>query len=108
MSLSTKEKAFCVKAYFANNLYEVVQASFRRKFQCLYAPSKNKFFDWNQKFREYGTAQNLNLKSLRDTHSGRTVSGRTQRNIDAVRDSVGRSPKKSLRRRSQLIAGNLS
>ena len=30
MSWSTKEKAFCVEAYFANNSYKVVEASFRR------------------------------------------------------------------------------
>ena len=103
MSWSTKEKAFCVEAYFAKNSYKVVQASFRRKFQCCHAPSKSRIFDWIQKFREYGTVQNLNSKGLRDTYSGRTVSARTQRNIDAVRDSVSRSPKKSLRRRSQLL-----
>ena len=62
---------------------------------------KKQNFDWVQKFREYGTVQNLNSTSLRDTYSGRRVSARTERNIDAVRDSVGWSPKKSLRRRSQ-------
>ena len=47
--------------------------------------------------------ENLNSKGVRDTYSGRPASTRTQRNIDAVRDSVGRTPKKSLRRRSQLL-----
>ena len=47
--------------------------------------------------------QNINSKSLGDTYSGRRVSARTERNIDAVRDSVGRSPKKSIRRRSQEL-----
>jgi len=76
-----------------------MQARFRRKFQCRHAPSKSRIFDWMQKFREYGTVQNLNSKDLRDTYSGRTVSARTQRNIVAIRDSVGRSSRKSLRRR---------
>ena len=90
MSWSTKQKAFCVEAYFANNSYKVVQESFRRKFQCRHAPSKSRIFDWIQKFRECGTVENLNSKCLRDTYSGRTVSARTQRNIDAIPDSVGK------------------
>ena len=87
MSWSTKEKAFCVEAYFANNSYKLVQASFRRKFQCRHAPSESRIFDWIQKFRQYETMQNLYSKSLMDTYSGRTVSTRMQRNIDTVRDS---------------------
>ena len=75
----------------------IVQADFRRKFRCHHAPSKSRIFDWVQKFREYGTVQNLNSKGLRDTYSGRRVGAKTERNIDAVRDSVGQSPKKSLR-----------
>ena len=47
--------------------------------------------------------QNLNSKGARDTYSGRPASARIQRNIDAVQDSAGRSPKKSLGRRSQLL-----
>ena len=89
MSWSTKEKTFCVEAYFANKSYTVVKANFRRKFQCRHASPKSRIFDWVQKFREYGTVQNLNSKGLRDIYSGRRVSARTERNIDAVRDSVG-------------------
>ena len=33
--------------------------------------------------------QNLNSKGLRDTFFGRTVSARTQGNIDAVRQGLG-------------------
>ena len=54
--------------------YKVVQASFRRKFQCRHAPSKSRISDWIEKFREYRTVQNLNSKVLGDTYSGRTVS----------------------------------
>ena len=99
MSWSTKEKTFCLEAYFDNKSYTVVQANFR----CRQALSKSSIFDWVQKFREHGTVQNLNSKGLRDTYSGRSASARTERNIDAVQDSVGRSPKKSLRRRSQEL-----
>jgi len=58
--LVNQTKAFCVEAYFAKISYKVVQASFQRKFQCCHAPSKSRIFDWIQKFREYGTVQNLN------------------------------------------------
>ena len=92
-----------MEVYFANNSYKVVRASFWRKLQCVHAPSKSRIFAWIQKFTEYGTVQNFTLKDLRDTYPGRTVSARTQRNIDAVRDSVGRRPKKLLRRRSKLL-----
>jgi len=57
-----------------------MQASFQRKFQCRHAPSKNRYFDWIQKFREYGTIQNLNSKGMRDTYSSRTLSAMMQRN----------------------------
>ena len=72
-----------MEAYFAINSYKVVQASFRRKFQCCHAPSKIRIFDWIQKFRECRTVKNLNSKVLSDTYSGQTVSANTQRNIDA-------------------------
>ena len=45
--------------------------------------------------------QTFNSKGLGDTYSDRRVSALTERNIDAVWDSVGRSPKKSIRRCSQ-------
>jgi len=90
MSWSTKEKTFCVEAYFTNKSYTIVQANFRRKFQCRHALSKSRIFDCVHKFREFGTLQNLNSKGLRDTYSGRRISARTERNIDAVRESVGR------------------
>ena len=89
MTWSTQEKTFCVKAYFANKSYTKVHANFPRHFRCHQVPSKSRIFDWTQKFREHGTVQNCNSKGLGDTYSGRRASARTERNIDAVRDSVG-------------------
>jgi len=105
MSWSTKEKTFCVEAYFANKSIMVVQTNFRGKFRCWNAPSKSRIFDWVKKFREHSTVQNLNSKGITDTYSGRRASARSKRNINTVpvRISVGRSPKKSLRRRSQEL-----
>ena len=98
MSWSTKEKTFCVEAYFADKSYMVVQANFRRQFRRRNAPSKSRIFEWVKKFREHGIVQDLNSIGITDTYSSRRASTRTERNIDAVRNSVGRSPKKSLSR----------
>ena len=59
--------------------------------------------DWVSKFETYGTAVNLNKKSSdRFSHSGRPRTHTQQ----IVEESVERSPKRSLRRRSQSL--NLS
>lgn len=50
-----------------------------------------------------GTLVNLYSKATGETYSGRKKSARTEENIAAVRNSVGRSPKKSVRRRSQEL-----
>ena len=42
-------------------------------------------------------------KATGGTYSGRKKSARTEENIAAVRNSVGRSPKKSVRRCSQEL-----
>ena len=102
MSWSTKEKTFCVEAYFANKSHTVMQTNFRREFRCRNAPSKSRIFDRVKKFREHGTVQNFTSEDIMDTHSGQRVSARTERNINEVRESVGRNPKKSLQRRSQV------
>jgi len=57
MYWSTKEKAFCVEAYFANNSYKVVQASFQRKVQCHHVPSKSNIFDRIQKYKAWDCAK---------------------------------------------------
>ena len=61
-------------------------------------------YRWVHKFRAHGTILNLNAKGNRATYSGRPKSSRSQANIDAVRDSVGHSPRKSLRHHSQELA----
>ena len=51
-----------------------------------------------QKFEVHGTCHNRNKGN-----SGRRVSARTELNIDTVRESTVRSPKKSIRRRSSEL-----
>ena len=62
--------------------------------------------EWASKFETYRTAVNLNKKSSdRFSHSGRPRT-RTQQIVEIVQESVERSPKRSLRCRSQSL--NLS
>ena len=51
--------------------------------------------------------QNFISKGQRDTYIGRMVSAGMQRNINAVRDLVDRSPQK-IPQTTQSVAGNLS
>ena len=64
--------------------------------------------DWFSKFGTYGTAVNHNKKSSdRFSHSGRPRT-RTQQIVDMIQESVERSPKRSLRRRSQSLNFSMS
>ena len=101
MPWTVEEKTFCVESYFETKSMVAVQARFKRNFR--YA-DKKLMYRWVQKFRAHRTILNLNTKGNRTTYSGRPKSSRSQANIDAVRDSVGHSPRKSLRRRSQELA----
>ena len=101
--LDYEEKAFCVEAYFETKSIVAVQAQFRRRYQCRQCPRHKRIYEWIKKFRTHGTILNLNAKGNRETHSGRPKTSRTQENIAAARDSVVRSPSKSLRRRSQEL-----
>ncbi len=102
MPWTVREKTFSVEAYLETKSVTTAQARFRKEYKSRHYPCKSIILKWTQKFRKKGTVLNLNSKSVdRDTHSGRPASARTPEKIDAVRDSVARSPKKSLRRRSQ-------
>ena len=99
------KKTFCVETYFETKSFCAVQRRFRQRFQWCHYPDKHLIHRWAQKFREHGTV-NLNAKGKRDTYSGRPRITRSQENIDAIRDSIGRSPRKLLRRRSQELGIN--
>ena len=65
---------------------------------------------WVSKFETYKTAVNLNKKSFNrfsHSHFGRPRT-RTQQIVEIVQESVERSPKRSLRRRSQSLNLSLS
>ena len=99
----TRKRHFASKPILPTNHTQKCKQIFGDIFVVIKIHQKAEFFDWTQKFREHGTVQNFYSKGLGDTYPGRRVSTRTERNIDAVRDSVGRNPKKSIRRRSQEL-----
>ena len=98
-------KKTCAETYFETKSFCAVQRRFRQRFQWRQYPDKHLIHRWAQKFREHGTV-NLNAKGKRDTYSGRPRITRSQENIDAIRDSIGRRPRKLLRRRSQELGIN--
>ena len=90
---------FCVTTYFETKSFKNVQTKYRRQFNFNHYPDKKQIFRWVAKFKATGTVHNLNERV--SPSIGAKVTARTPENVDAVRDSVGRSPKKSTRRRSQ-------
>ena len=80
-------------------LYRNVSARFHQP----KPPSNFVIFGWINKFEQEGTVKNLNSKSDdRLSHSGRKTI-RTDEVIEAVRQSVLNSPKRSTRKRCQLV-----
>lgn len=90
----------CVTAYLETKSFKSVQAKFRREFNFNNYPHKFQITRWVNKFKATGSLNKLSKKAEQST-SGRKLTARCPENVDAVRDSVGRSPKKSIRRRSQ-------
>ena len=103
MCWTIQQKTFSVEQYFATKSYQSVQIQFQKLFHCRNVPSKSTIVRWVTKFREHGTVVDLSSKATGGTYSGRKESARTEENNAAVRNSVGRSPKKSVRGRSQVL-----
>ena len=104
MPWTTEQKTFIIEAYFRLDSIRSAQTQFKKHFQCRVHPTHRLIYCWVNKFRDHGTVNNLNSKdSNRISHSGRPMSITTPQNVNAVRDSVVRSPSKSLRRRSQEL-----
>ena len=61
---------------------------------------KSQIYRWVHKFQATGAVNKLN-KKVENPRSGRKFTARCPHNVDAVRDSVGRSRKKSPNRRFQ-------
>ena len=104
MPWTTEQKIFIVEAYFRQKSIHAAQLQFKERFRCREFPVHSMIYRWVNKFRTHGTVHNLNRKDTsRQSYSGRPKSSRTPHNVAAVRDSVVRSPSKSVRRRSQEL-----
>ena len=107
MPWTTEQKIFIVEAYFRQKSIHAAQLQFKERFRCREFPVHSMIYRWVNKFRTHGTVHNLNRKDTsRQSYSGRPKSSRTPHNVAAVRDSVVRSPSKSVRRRSQELGIN--
>ena len=98
MVYTYEQRTKIVEWYIETKSYVKTQRRFAAHFETRAKPSRRMIQYQVEKFREHGTVQNLNK-----TRSGRQRTGRSASNINAVRNSVVQSPKKSIRRRSQEL-----
>ena len=103
MTFTDEGKIFCVTTlYLESKSYKTVQAKFRWRFSFNLFPAKSAIHQWFSKIKATGTVLSINKKAAALT-SGMKMTAKTPGNIEAVRTSVGRSPKKSIRRRLQEL-----
>ena len=92
-----------LRLYLETKSFKTEQAKFRRKSNFNNYPQKSQIYLWVYKYQATGSENNLKKKA-ENPRSGRKLTARCPGNVDAVRDSVGRSPKDSLKRRSQELS----
>ena len=102
MPFTEEQKIFCVMKKLEKKSYKYAIQQFRVKYNRNHTPDKSMIFRWIKKFEAAGTIHDMRKKSLA-TPVGRKPTVRSPENIAAVQVSVGRSPKKSLRKRSQEL-----
>ena len=98
MPWSMEQKIFCVKTYYETKSFQIVQARFRRKFSFNKFPNRSQIFKLVKKFETHGTYGDRRVTG--SSPSGPPITIRTPDNVTRVQESVGRSPSKSLRRRT--------
>ena len=101
-------RIFRVKNYYKSGSVKKISEQFHTFFEIDRELHKPVIEDWVTKFETYGTALNLNKKSShRFSHSERPRT-RTKQIVEMVQESIERSPKRTLRRRSQSLNLNMS
>ena len=101
-----EQKIFCVETYYETKSFQIVQARFRRKFSFNKFPNRSQIFKLVKKFETHGTCGDRKVTG--SSPSGPPITIRTPNNVTRVQESVGRSPSKSLRRRSQELGISVS
>ena len=102
MAWLIEEKTFRVTLYLETKSLKTVQVRYRRRFDFNNFPHKFQITRWVKKFKDTGTLIKSTKKGQKWT-SDRKLRARSLENVDAVRDSVERNPKKSLRRHSKKL-----
>ena len=102
-ALDKRGKIFCVSTHLETKSFKTVPAKFCGKFNFNNYPQRSQIYRWIYKFQATGSVNNLNKKA-ENPISGRELTASCPNNVDSVRDSVGKSSKKSLRRRSQELS----
>ena len=95
---TVQERIKIVEAYFSTKSVVLTQRQFRRDFLRKNPPSRLTIRCLLEKFRETGSVGDKNKG-----HSGRPRSSRTDNNIEALRQRLEESPRKSTRRLSQEV-----
>ena len=99
-------RIFCVKNYYKCGSVKKISEQFHTFFEVDRELHKSVIQDWVTKSETCRTAVNLNKKSSNHFSHSERPRTRTQQTVEMVQESVERSPKRSLRRRSQSL--NLS
>ena len=85
---------------FGNKIIQNVASKISQEFNNY--PQKSPIYCWVLKFQATVSVNNI-YKKAENPRCGRKLTARCPNNMDAVRNSVRRSPKKSPRRRSQEL-----
>lgn len=98
-----EQRAWCVQRYFETRSYAKIKAEFGHRFGTEKSPTKSAIYKMVKKFKAHWSCENLNKKSdIRESHSGRPRI-RSLEVIELVRESVEKSPKRSSRKRTQIL-----
>lgn len=99
MLWSREQRAFAVECYFSNNRSIVAtQRAFRARFGIpshRLVPGRNSILSWVTSFRECGSVAKL--------RPGHPRTARTPENVDRVRQSILRSPRRSARKHAAAL-----
>ena len=94
-----EEKTFCVAVYLKTKSLKSVQAKYPGSFNFNKCLHKFQVSRWENKFKGSGSLIESSDKRNYQPASGRKLTARFPENVDAVRHLVGRSLKKSIRKR---------
>ena len=106
MPWTREVKIFCIITYLETKSFKTVQAKICGKSNFNNYLQKSQIYRWVHKFQATRSVNNLNMKE-ENPRFCRKLTARWPDNLDAVRDSVRRSPKKFLQRHSKNLVFNV-